>query len=108
MGAIICDCPKSREQYAAQNKNGGPATVAEDSEGEKRPRGKTNSKLDEKRHAATFALQETLQGFMTQKEAREGRKRQEKEEQMKAYIEIQNKNVEFKVTNPKQKGWHSC
>ncbi|KAE8809606.1 hypothetical protein D1007_13769 [Hordeum vulgare] len=47
----------------------------------------------EKCDATTFALQETLQGFMTQKEARVGKKRQENEEQMKAYIEIQTKKL---------------
>ena len=70
---IICKLPKFREQYAAQKKNGGPAVVVEHDEDEKRPRGQKNSKVDDKRDAATLALQETLKGFMTSKEMRETR-----------------------------------
>jgi hypothetical protein len=92
---IICDCEKFKEHYAALKKNGGPEAVVEYHKGEKRPRGKTNSKLNEKRDAGTFALQETLQGMMTQKKVREERKRQKKEEQMKAYIEIQKKKLKL-------------
>ena len=57
---IICDCPKFKEQYAAQKKNEGPTIMVEHEEGKKRPRGKTNSKVDEKHDAATFTLQEIL------------------------------------------------
>ena len=57
----------------------------------KRPRGKTNLKIDEKRDAASFALHETLHGMMTQKEVRDAMKRQEKEEQMRIYMELQTK-----------------
>ena len=55
-----------------------------------------NSKMDEKRDASTLALLEILKGFMTQKEAREERKCQEKEEQIKAFFDIQNKKLEIK------------
>ena len=58
--------------------------MARDEYGVKRPRGKTNSKVDEKHDVASFALLETLQGMMTQMKATEERKRQEKEEQVKA------------------------
>ncbi|XBJ26130.1 hypothetical protein VPH35_003628 [Triticum aestivum] len=92
---IIKDCPKCKEQYVAEKKNGGSAAGVGHEDRVKRPRGKTNSKLDEKRDAASFALQETLQDMVAQKEARGERKRQEKEEKMKAYIELQTKKLEM-------------
>ena len=92
---IIKDSPKFKKQYAAQKKNGESATLVEHEEGEKRPRDKTNSKMNEKRDAASFALQETLQCMMTRKGARNERKHLEKKEQMKAYIEIQKKKLEI-------------
>ena len=69
------------------------------SESEKRPREKTKSKVDAKHDASTLALQETLRGLMTEKEAREERKRQEKEEQMKTYFDIQKKKLEIEQDN---------
>ncbi|KAE8813177.1 hypothetical protein D1007_09684 [Hordeum vulgare] len=48
-----------------------------------------NSKKDEKCDAASFALQETLQGMMTQKEVQEERRSKEKEEQLKIYLELE-------------------
>lgn len=77
--------------------------MAGDEDGVKRPRGKTNSKVDEKRDATSFALQETLQGMMTQKEARDERKRQEKGEQMKAYIEVQTKKPDMEEAIKRRK-----
>ena len=100
---IICNCPKFEEQYAAQKKNGESATLVEHEEGEKRPRDKTNSKMNEKRDAASFALQETLQCMMTRKGARNERKHLEKKEQMKAYIEIQKKKLEIEENIQKKK-----
>ncbi|KAE8802013.1 putative DBINO protein [Hordeum vulgare] len=53
--------PKFRHQYAVQvKKKKRKAFVAGNEEDmTKRPRGKTNSKIDEKRDSASFALQET-------------------------------------------------
>jgi len=92
---IISKLPKFREQYAAQKKNGGPSAVVDHGDPEKRPRGQKNSKLEDKREATTLALQETLKGLATSKLAREEKKRLEKEEQMKAYLEIQKKKIEI-------------
>ena len=80
---MICECLKFKEQYAVQKKGGG-----------KHPGGKTNPKLDDKRDASTLVLQETFKGIMTQKEAREERKHQEKEEQMKTSFGTQKENLE--------------
>ena len=69
--------------------------MVEHGEGEKRSRGQKNAKVDDKREAATIALQETLKGLVTSKEMQEDKKRPEKEEQMKAYLEIQKKKLEI-------------
>ena len=62
-----------------------------------------NSKVDENHDAASFALHKKLQGMMTQKEVRDERKRQEKEEQMKAYMEHQTKKFEMKEAAKRRK-----
>ena len=54
----------------------------------KRPRGKTNSKVDDIRDASSMALRETLHGMMSQKDVRDEKKRQSKNEQMKQYLEL--------------------
>jgi hypothetical protein len=84
-------------------RNGGSAAVAGEGDVVKRSRGKTNSKVDEKRDAASFALQETLQGMMTQKEVRNEKKRQEKEEQMRAYMELQTKKLDMEKAAKRRK-----
>ena len=55
----------------------------------KRPRGKTNSKVDDIRDASSMALHETLHGMMSQKDVRDEKKRQSKDEQMKQYCRCQ-------------------
>ena len=50
-----------------------------------------------------LALQETLQGIMTQKEVRDKRKRQEKEEQMKAFMELQRKKIDMEEAVKRRK-----
>jgi hypothetical protein len=71
---LINDCPKFKDQYAARNKKVGKAAVADEGDLLKRPRGKTNSKADEKRDASSIALQGTLENIMSQKEVREERR----------------------------------
>ncbi|KAE8788703.1 dbino protein [Hordeum vulgare] len=72
--SVIKDCLKFRYQYAAlmkkkKKKKKGKASAAENEEVmPKRSKGKTNLKIDEKCDAASFAMQETLQVMMTQKE----------------------------------------
>ncbi|KAE8815200.1 putative DBINO protein [Hordeum vulgare] len=57
--SLIKDCPKFSDQYAAQmkkKKKKGKASLAGNEEDiPKRPRGKTNSKIDEKRDATSYA-----------------------------------------------------
>ncbi|XBI64860.1 hypothetical protein VPH35_044872 [Triticum aestivum] len=93
---LVKDCPKFKDQYAALKKKGGPTALAEDGDVVKRPRGKTNSKIDENLDATSFALQETLHGMLTSKKVRGERKHQGKEEQMKIYLELQTKKFDMK------------
>ncbi|KAE8784423.1 Serine/threonine-protein kinase mph1 [Hordeum vulgare] len=81
------------------------ATLAGGGDGEalKRPRGKTNSKMDDKRDAASFALHETLHGMMSQKEASDEKKQHGREEKMKQYLELQTKKFEMKEAAKKRK-----
>ncbi|KAE8800527.1 Phospholipid-transporting ATPase 1 [Hordeum vulgare] len=55
--------------------------------------GKTNSKKKDKREAASLSLQATLQGMITNKDSREEKHRQDKEEQIKGFMDIQNKKL---------------
>ncbi|KAM3329464.1 hypothetical protein ACQJBY_026491 [Aegilops geniculata] len=88
---------KFKAQYAALMARGGKKAVEEVGEGKKpRPRGKTNSKKD-KRDAASIALLATVEGMMTKKDSREEKHRQEKEEQMNAFMEIQRRRLEMEA-----------
>lgn len=69
----------------------GAAAIAKPNEGEKRPRGKTNSKANDKSEFG-LALQETLNSFITQKVVREERKHQEEEEQMRLILTSTNRS----------------
>jgi hypothetical protein len=75
---IINNCPKFKDQYRKlQRKRGKKTTaLARGGYGEalKRPRGKTNSKMDDKHDAASFALHETLHSMMSQKEVSDEKK----------------------------------
>ncbi|XBI83293.1 hypothetical protein VPH35_091814 [Triticum aestivum] len=101
--SLIKNFPRFKDQYATLKKKGGKAVVAGDGYLVKRPRGKTNSKIDEKCDAASFALQETLHDMMTQKEERDKRKRQGKEERMKIYLELQTKELDIEEVTKKTK-----
>ncbi|KAE8808689.1 ABC transporter C family member 3 [Hordeum vulgare] len=87
---IINDCPKFKDQYRDLQRKRGKKTAkfsgGGDGEALKRPRGKTNSKVDDIRDAASMALHETLHGMMSQKDLRDEKKRQSKDEQMKQYL----------------------
>ncbi|KAE8790376.1 Helicase SKI2W [Hordeum vulgare] len=73
---------------------GEKAVVEEHGDGEKpRPRGKTNLKKEDKHDVASLALQATLQGMITNKNSREEKRQQDKDEQIKASMEIQNKKL---------------
>ena len=79
---------KFRVQYAALKACGGKESVEDGEEEKSQPRGKINSKKEDKRDAASIALHATLEGMMTKKDIREDKRRQDKEEQMKAVMEI--------------------
>ena len=62
-----------------------------------RPRGKTNSKKEDKRDAATNALIASVDGMMDKKDSREEKRRRFKEEQMNAFMEIQRRRLEMEA-----------
>ncbi|KAE8812334.1 Phospholipid-transporting ATPase 1 [Hordeum vulgare] len=67
-------------------------------EGEKpRPRGKTNSRKEDKWDTASIALITTSEGMMTKNDSREEKRRQDKEEKMNAFMEIQRRRLEMEV-----------
>ena len=92
---LIKDCAKFEDQYAALKKKGGKAAMAEEGDLIKRPKGKTNSKADEKRDASCTALQANLEGMMSQKEVRKERRSKGKDEQMKLYLELQTNRLDM-------------
>ncbi|XBI05634.1 hypothetical protein VPH35_133781 [Triticum aestivum] len=96
---IINNCPKFKDQYRELQRKRGKKTAkfagGGDGEALKRPRGKTNSKMDDIRDASSMALHETLHGMMSQKDVRDEKKRQSKDEQMKQYLELQRKKLEM-------------
>ncbi|XBH85984.1 hypothetical protein VPH35_073759 [Triticum aestivum] len=96
---IINNCPKFKDQYRELQRKRGKKTAkfarGGDGEASKRPRGKTNSKVDDIRDASSMALHETLHGMMSQKDVRDKKKRQSKDEQMKQYLELQRQKLEM-------------
>ncbi|KAE8814448.1 Phospholipid-transporting ATPase 1 [Hordeum vulgare] len=62
-----------------------------------RPRGKTNSKKEDKWDAVSIALIATVKGMMTKKDSREEKRRQDKEEKMNVFMEIQRRRLEMEV-----------
>ncbi|KAE8797991.1 Serine/threonine-protein kinase mph1 [Hordeum vulgare] len=104
---IINNCPKFKDQYRELQRKTAKKEAAlvggGDGEALKRPRGNTNSKVDDKRDATSYALHETLHGMMSQKEVTDEKKRQGKEEQMKQYMELQTKKLEMEEAAKKRK-----
>ncbi|KAE8814178.1 putative DBINO protein [Hordeum vulgare] len=104
---IINDSPKFKDQYRELQRKRGKKTTkfigGGDGEALKRPRGKTNSKVDDIRDAASMALNETLHGMMSQKDMRDEKKRQSKDEQRRQYLELQRKKLEMEEAAKKRK-----
>ncbi|XBI36043.1 hypothetical protein VPH35_121627 [Triticum aestivum] len=104
---LINNCPKFKDQYRELQRKRGKKTAkfAEGGDGEalKRPRGKTNSKVDDIRDASTMALHETLHGMMSHKDVRDEKKRQSKDEQMKQYLDLQRQKLEMEEAAKKRK-----
>ncbi|XBH68748.1 hypothetical protein VPH35_096821 [Triticum aestivum] len=74
----------------------GKKAVEDVGEGEPaRPRGKTNSKKEDKRDAATNALIASVDGMMNKKDSREEERRRFKAEQMDAFMEIQRRRLDL-------------
>ena len=93
---VIKDEEKFKAQYAALKSRGGKQAVEEVGDGEPaRPRGKTNSKKEDKRDAASNALIASVEGMMNKKYSREEERRRFKEEQMNAFMEIQRRRLEM-------------
>ncbi|XBI49453.1 hypothetical protein VPH35_113015 [Triticum aestivum] len=80
---LINMCPKFKDQYRELQRKRGLKTAkfagGGDGEALKRPRGKTNSKVDDIRDASSMALHEPLHGMMSQKDVRDEKKRQSKD-----------------------------
>ncbi|KAE8802779.1 Lectin-domain containing receptor kinase A4.3 [Hordeum vulgare] len=94
---IIKDEEKFKAQYATIMTHGGKEALEEVGEGEKpQLRGKTNSKED-KRYALLIALIATVEGMIIEKHSREEKHRQDKEEQMNAFMEIQRRRLEMEA-----------
>ncbi|XP_037416754.1 uncharacterized protein LOC119279703 [Triticum dicoccoides] len=104
---IINNCPNFKDQYRELQRKRGKKTTkfpgGGDGEELNRPRGKTNSKVDDIRDASSMALHETLHGMMSQKDVRDEKKRQSKDEQMKQYLEFQRKKLEMEEAAKKSK-----
>ena len=93
---VIKDEEKFKTQYAALKARGGKKAVEDVGEGEPaRPRGKTNSKKEDKRDAATNALIASVDGMMNKKDSREEERRRFKAEQMDAFMEIQRRRLDL-------------
>ena len=92
---VIKDEEKFKAQYDALKSRGGKQAVKEVGDGEPaRPRGKTNSKKEDKRDAASNALIASVEGMMN-KDSREEEHQRFKEEQMNAFMEIQRRRLEM-------------
>ncbi|KAE8815215.1 Lectin-domain containing receptor kinase A4.3 [Hordeum vulgare] len=79
------------------------ASREEVGDGEKaRPRGKTNSKKEDKQDAASIALIATVKGMITKKDSREEKLRQEREKQMNAFLDIQRRRLDMKAEKQAQ------
>ncbi|XBJ24308.1 hypothetical protein VPH35_002220 [Triticum aestivum] len=104
---IINNCPKFNDQYRELQRKRGLKTTkfagGGDGEALKRPRGKTNSKVDNIRDASSMPLHDTLHGMMSQKDVRDEKKRQIKDEQMKRYLDLQRKKLEMEEAAKRRK-----
>ncbi|XBI35029.1 hypothetical protein VPH35_120765 [Triticum aestivum] len=93
---VIKNEEKFKAQYVALKARGGKGAVEDVGEGEPaRPRGKTNSKKEDKRDAATNALIASVDGMMNKKDSREEERRRFKAGQMDAFMEIQRMRLDL-------------
>ncbi|KAE8804544.1 Lectin-domain containing receptor kinase A4.3 [Hordeum vulgare] len=93
---VIKDVEKFKAQYATLKSRGGKQAVEEVGDGENaQPRGKSNSKKEDKRDAASNALISSVEGMMSKKDSREEERRRYKQEQMNAFMEIQRRRLEM-------------
>ncbi|XBH91054.1 hypothetical protein VPH35_082541 [Triticum aestivum] len=93
---VIKDEEKFKAQYAALKARGGNKAVEDVGEGEPaQPRGKTNSKEEDKRDAATNTLIASVEGMMNKKDSRKEERLHFKAEQMDAFIEIQRRRLDL-------------
>ncbi|KAE8790852.1 C2 domain-containing protein [Hordeum vulgare] len=91
---IINGEEKFKVQYTAINVRGGKEVVEQHGEGENPwQQGKANSNKEDKCKAASLSLQATLKHMIANKDSREEKSRQDKEEQIRAFMEIQNKKL---------------
>ena len=71
--------------------------------GEKpRPRGKTSSKKEDKWDAVSITLLATVEGMTSKKNSREEKSRQEREEQMNAFMQIQRRRLDMEAEKQAQ------
>ena len=68
---VIKDKEKFKAQYAALKSHGGKKAVKEEDGEKPQLRGKTNSKKEDKRDAASNALIASVEGMMNKKDSRE-------------------------------------
>ncbi|KAE8792009.1 C2 domain-containing protein [Hordeum vulgare] len=95
---ILWDEDGQRGMMGHDRVHGGKEVVEEHGEGEKyRLRGKTNSNKEDKREVTSLALQATFQGMITNNDSREEKHRQDKDEKIKAFMEIQKKKLELEA-----------
>ncbi|KAE8785977.1 C2 domain-containing protein [Hordeum vulgare] len=95
---VIKDEEKFKTQYFGLKSRAGKQAVEEVGDSEKdRPRGKTNSKKEDKRDAALISLIATVEVMSTNKDSWEEKRRQEREEQMNAFLEIQRKRLDMEA-----------
>lgn len=101
----IKDCPKWKELVASMKRGGGVPAGGKEEPSDKRPKGRTNAKIEAKREVQTIALQDTLKGFISQKdkstEKREDGRRGSagREENSKNFFEIQKRKLDIEEEN---------
>ncbi|KAE8780307.1 Phospholipid-transporting ATPase 1 [Hordeum vulgare] len=95
---VINEEEKFKAQYATLMANGGKKGEEEVVDGEKtRPRGKTNSKKEEKRDAASNALISIVENMITKKGSREEKHLKDKEDHVNAFMDIQRRRLEMEA-----------
>ncbi|KAE8777407.1 C2 domain-containing protein [Hordeum vulgare] len=93
-------CSRTSSPTKSHSRFNTKKVVEEVGEGEKpRSRWKTNSKKEDKRDEASIALIAAVESMMTKKDSRKEKHRQDKEEQMNAFMEIQRRRLEMEEEN---------